>query len=320
MAYQSGVANSLPDFFDALQQFAAAEGWTVDIYSAANSWMALNNGSCYVQFRWDSVGTFAGFHSTGFVNNSTAPGNHTGDDGCGQLDSTAPYNSTVTSGRRAVLGTPGPYTGYHFFTDDTTQYIHCVLEVSPGVYNHLSFGTIDKIGTWTGGQYFGLQNGKNQPLSAYIPSNTGTSGANEMNSLRVDGLSNQTAGSVWSLFTGRTTTPGVDRAGNARVLNPGGWKGYNPWQAGFGMVRSSPVSGYVPLIPVPVWWRDSSDYYLLGFGPKVFTMNMANFAPQEEFTIGLNTYKVFPMVQKAESVDSSNTLSGYGGVAYLKVI
>jgi len=316
MAYQSGVANSLPDFFDALQQFAAAEGWTVDIFSTTNSWLALNNGSSYVQFRWDTAGTFAGFHSTGFTSTATAPGNHVGDDGCGTIDSSTPYNATITSGRRCNLDSAGPYTGYHFFSDNTTQYIHAVIERSPGSYRHLTFGMIDKVGTWTGGQYIGIQRGFNLPFSAFTPSNTGTTGANELNSIRTDGLPGQPAGNVWSLFSARTTNPGNDRAGNIRTLNPGGSFGYNPWAYGFGAVRSSPISGYVPLIPIPVWWRNGTEYSLLGFGPKIFLMNMANFAPQEEFTIGLNTYKVFPLTLKSESM---STGSGYGGFVYQKI-
>lgn len=152
MAYQTGTASSQEDLMNVLQTFAAANGWTVDIMSTTNDWMALNNGSVFVQFRWDNSTGIAMFQSTAFSGTGIAPGNHTGDDGCGFLDASAPYNSTVSSGRRITVGN-GPYTAYHFFTDGTTKYIHVVLEYSPGLYRHFSFGTINKVGTWTGGQY-----------------------------------------------------------------------------------------------------------------------------------------------------------------------
>ena len=72
------------------------------------------------------------------------------------LPTTANYSSTAVGPAeitRAQLwrNLTGPYTAYNFFTDGLG--VHVVLEVSSGVFTHLSFGKATKFGTWTGGEY-----------------------------------------------------------------------------------------------------------------------------------------------------------------------
>lgn len=315
-----------------LQTFAVAEGWTLNIYDAGDSWMALNNGSVYVQFRWDGSTGIAMFHSTAFDGTGVAPGNHTGDDGCATVDASAPYNATVSTGRRINVGN-GPYTAYHFFTDGTTKYIHVVLEYSPGLYRHFSFGTIDKIGDWTGGQYavctFWNQSSTN-------PSNTvsnqhsflwdglcGVSGISvrENGTIRVEGMPNQTGSMKWMMFGTATTSLGNDRAGNARITGLGGCRGANPYLTAFGPFRASLLTGFTPLIPIPIFWRDTSPapdlYMLLGYAPGVRHIQMANYTAGQEITLGSDTWMIFPMIRKQNI--SSGEESKNAGMAYLKV-
>lgn len=312
----------------ALQTFAAAEGWTIDIYSTTNDWLALNNGSVYVQFRWDSTGAIAMFHSRGFINTSTAPGNHTGDDGCGTVDASAPYNATISNGRRINVGN-GPYTAYHFFTDDTTKYIHVVLEYAPGLYRHFSFGTIDKIGTWTGGEYAvghkwvaAITNSTNSILWDGARGGGSAAEANECGSMHVEGMPNQSGGMQWLLFTNQISNLSNDRGGNARIAGPGGVRGQNPWLSSFGFFRANLLNGFLPLIPIPIWWRDTTpnpdQYMLLGFAPGAYMIQMANLTPGQEFTIGADTYQVFPGVRKQNLgvTDESRNM----GMAYRKIV
>ncbi|MCC6425652.1 MAG: hypothetical protein IT435_02405 [Phycisphaerales bacterium] len=332
MAYQTGTATSQEDLMGALNTFAVAQGWTSDIYSTTDDWLALNNGSVYVQFRWDNSSGIAMFHSTGFINTSTAPGNHTNDDGCGTVDASAPYNSTISTGRRITVGN-GPYTAYHFFTDGTTQYIHVALEYSPGLYRHFSFGTIDKIGTWTGGQYAVAHRYNSSSLGTVNSSDhsilwsgshggSTTAEANESGSLRVEGFSNQTGSMRWLLFTTQTASLGNDRGSNARISCPGGFIDNNPWLANYGLYRANLLNGFLPLIPIPIFWRDTTpapdQYMLLGFAPDVYHIQMANLAAGQEFTIGADTFKVFPIVRK-QNTSSSVEESKNAGVVYRKV-
>jgi hypothetical protein len=326
MAYQTGTASSIEDLMQQLHDFAVSNGWTSDVMSTTNDWMAINNGSVYVQFRWDNSDAFACFHSRGFINTSTAPGNHTGDDGCGLVDASAPYNASVSGGRRVYGIGNGPFTAYHFFTNGTTQYIHCVLEYTPGVFRHWSFGTIDKIGDWTGGEYcvaHGLVStslsGNNVLFSA--SSGTTAADANRCGSLHIEGMPNQSGGMQWMLFSTQSSAIGNDRAGNARITCPGSTLDYNPYLSAFGKMRANPLNGFLPIIPKPVFWRNTSptpsQYLLLGFVPGMYMIQMANFNPGDEFTIGVDTFKVFPLIGKQTSSGSGSSL--YCGVCYLKV-
>jgi hypothetical protein len=333
MAYQTGTATSQEDLMNILQTFAAANGWTVDIMSTTNDWMAMNNGSVYVQFRWDNSTGIAFFHSRGFINTSTAPGNHTDDDGCGTVDATAPYNATVSTGRRLNIGN-GPYTAYHFFTDGTTKYIHVALEYSPGQFRHFSVGSVNKIGNWIGGEYcvtsfIGsnahiINSSTHDFLWSGVASGSTTADANECGSMHVESFPNQTVGQgKWQLFSNQSASLGNDRQSTPRprIASPGGMFSHNPWLNSFGPFRASLLNGFLPLIPIPVWWKDLTpapdQLMLLGFVPDVHLMQMANLTPGQEFVIGADTFKVFPALKKS-SVGSGEE-SQNCGIVYRKV-
>src|SRR5690606_970646 len=123
---------------------------------------------------------------------------------------------------------------------------------------------------------------------------------NRSSSLHIEGMPNQSGNMKWMLFLNPATTNlGNDRAGNARIACPGAVLDYNPWLVSFGSMRASLLNGFLPLIPIPIWWRNTSptpaQYMLLGFAPDIYLIQMANFNPGDEFTIGADTYKVFPM-------------------------
>lgn len=62
-------------------------------------------------------------------------------------------DGTYRKGRVALLNKPsGPYTKYHLYSA-TGDAVGLVLEITAGVYTHLSFGDVNKFGTWTGGQF-----------------------------------------------------------------------------------------------------------------------------------------------------------------------
>lgn len=60
----------------------------------------------------------------------------------------------------------GPYTYYNLFSDGKSVFL--ALEVFPGVFTHLAFGTITKFGTWTGGEYVTGSHCENWRTSAPI--------------------------------------------------------------------------------------------------------------------------------------------------------
>lgn len=334
MAYQTGTASSLADYAQIVHDFAVAQGWTSNIYSSTNRWMAINNGTSFLQFRWDNANAIAMACSRAFVNTSTAPGNHTDDDNLLQLDASAPYDaaiavpSNVAFGRRQIRpGSNGPFTSYHLFSPGTTQYIHAILEASPGVFHHMSFGQINKVGTWTGGSY-GTTDGSEG--SAYPNGSGGVlfGGGAGVNgyatfSLHAEGLPDQDPSGKWMISQSSTVTTGSNPCGNDRAGNPRGiayggtnWNSLNSRLIG---LRASLLTGFVPLHPIPILRRHNigttdARYIVLGYAPDIYLVQMANLEVGQEFTIGSNTYKVFPARQKG-SAFSKNM-----GWAYRKVV
>jgi hypothetical protein len=340
MAYSTGSATSQADLMSQLATFAVAQGWTQDILSTTNRWLALNNGSVYVQFRWDLTNAIAVFQSLGFTGTGTAPGNQTGDSGVGAVDASAPYDAAITTQRRVQVGN-GPYVSHHFFTDGTTKYIHCVLEYSSGLYRHFGFGTIDKKGTWTGGEYaYGHRwavgaNSDNPRVGGTGTANSGqnvmfdslggagtSTDANEAGcTMHMEGITGQPAGSKWGMFLAQSTTLGNDTAGNARFRLSGGGRG-GVYLHDFGFFRASLLNGYVPLNPIPIWWINTTPSpqaaMLLGFVADIRMCNIGNINPAQEFTVGADTWKVFPMTRKKFLQDDTEE-SWNWGVAYRKV-
>jgi hypothetical protein len=62
-------------------------------------------------------------------------------------------DGTYRKSRYALLNRPsGPYTN-SFLYSATGDSVSLVLEITPGVFTHMSFGTVNKFGTWTGGEF-----------------------------------------------------------------------------------------------------------------------------------------------------------------------
>jgi len=336
MAYQTGTASNQEDLMQAFYDFAVDEGWTGNIFSAANDWCAINNGTEFFQFRWDNNNGIGIFHSTAFVNTSTAPGNHTGSSGLGSIDSSAPYNSTIpdvststfASACQQIRVNNTAITAYHFFTPASgQQYIHMAVERSPGTFEHLSVGTINKRGTWTGGGYSSGSRGTTGTSFSIETAAFGIGANNRgrtMFAMRAEGLPNQIAAGRWLSAAASTTSlslsDGDDLAGNERgaVFVCAAGQGLSGPFLG---MPADPMAGLVPLFPMELYYMDnpvSNDqrFILLGYIPGALTMNMRYYNPGQEFTVGGNTYMVFPPYQKG----SAGRGNGNRGIAYLKVV
>jgi len=331
MAYETGTASSPEDLFNILQTFAVAEGWTLDEYSTTNSWLAMNNGSVFVQFRWGSNGIAAMYQSLAFISSAVAPGNHTDDSGLGIVDASAPYDANVatsSTNTRALFLPSGSITSYHFFTDDTTQHIHCVIQTSPGVYYHWSMGTIDKRGDWTGGEYAtgdeDTDTGGAISLegSVWMANRATVTSSNTQFSMHIEGLPGQNASGKWMVGLATNVTVGDnagqnDRAGNPRMAGWGASYGAGLHPA-LSQARYSLLDGLLPLLPIEIWYKYTSSsnlhqMYLLGYAPDVYVCNIASHADASEVTIGSDVFMLFPARQKGIS-------HGNMGFAYKKVV
>lgn len=215
----------------------------------------------------------------------------------------------------------GPFPNLYLFSDASGNYVHVVLEIFAGVYRHMLFGNLIKFGTWTGGAYFAStfwsQNvGGSNPISTpgdgshCVPFDNGVSSSNRSWTVHYENGSDKWIynGTDGNVFGGVTR-----REGHASV------------RGGFGRmfknIQESLFSGLVPLGPVLVGASRASDSPVttrfIGQVPDFRMVNMTNLTSAQEFSIGSDTWKVFPMCAKNGVVGQNN--SGIAGFAYKKI-
>ena len=238
----------------------------------------------------------------------------------GGVNSTNPWESVDDSGVGAAdlsanryrglydLGA-GPFTSYHLFGSDSPAYIHVVVEKSPGVFRHVGFGELDKIGTWEGGEYcWGVK--FEDPTNLYdfidagpfdaLTASTTLGYHNHASGLHVEGLPNQPAGGKWGLSFANDGSTGNDRQDVPikRVMTLGCCRG-NTLGRAFSWMASNDANGFIPMTPNLVKYLDrtpagADEVYPLGWVPDMRIVNMTALLPKEERTIGGEVWKFFP--------------------------
>lgn len=317
--FETGTATNISDLFSRLATFATTAGWTND--HSASDRLFLTRSGVSVAFRWSTTSpTCAGvYQHTAFVNSSTDPGNHTNDSGQGAISGT---NATLLGGRHVQLVNSS--MAYWFFESDVSgaNYLHCVAEIAPLQYVHFGFGALQKLGTWTGGEYsYGQRvnvaiTSSTDPDASWLLDGLAT-GAGTLPFLGVvhaESLPNQTASGKWGVCWAGGLSAGNDRAGVAREFFQGGYRA-GPTQYLFNRFGGSAVSGLIPLCAIEVWYRNRSlaRWHPLGLMRDVRSINMQFWEGGQEVTVGSDTWLVFPINQK------SGSNGGWLGVGYKKV-
>lgn len=317
MTYATGTATDQDALFTAIKDFAVTTmSWTQDAFSTASNELEIHKGSVYVQMAWDEINDAAFYQSTGY--DGSGPGGEPGDSGNGDL--TSPYS---TARRINVIGT-GPFN-YYLFGNTSPDYIHGAIEIATGIYRHFSFGTLIKIGNYTGGEYCSalswdtadpadIRDFRHLPLWDMLH----ISDPLECATVHVEGMPNQSGSSIWGVnYTG--SSAGNDRDANPRVRLHGHLRDGFLMNA-VGWIRANPTNGFIPMFPIHIYYWDATpapdQYIFLGTVPNFRQINIANMEPKEEFTIGSETWKVFPWVKKANTGSGQETKNM--GFAYLK--
>ncbi len=145
MTFTTGVASGPDDFITQLCAFAVANAGFADQGTVTSS---SGSGSRTVR-RISKGGIWWSFAR--FTDSKGLAG-WMGYSGIGAGDTLANPRSDDKQARPMYFGTwdfTGPYVGHYFFTEGTC--VHAVVEIASGVYNHISFGSVTKFGTWSGG-------------------------------------------------------------------------------------------------------------------------------------------------------------------------
>ena len=315
MAYETGVSTSEEDLLAKIATFAAARGWTVNTGGTGgdgpSGQCSFNSDDIWVHVIAVGASDRLEFQpSTAYISSGTAYRAHTN-----TPDSSGSAN---TFGR--VEAIPGPHTAYYLFGNDTSpRYIHCVIEVSSGVYSHFHFGTVEKFGTYTGGGYCtsliwsGTANSSRPPFAS-----AGVSGGPAMTSVHAQ----------WF------RTDGVLGA-----ASPNWTREFGPMQNATTTNYRSPekqlwVGGIMPItqrtILAPIFLRKNLTVSApgrnvnLGRVQDVRLVSMEFHSGGDELIIGSDTWKIFPARAKSvAAVGTSMTLftttdSGYHGLAFRK--
>lgn len=330
MANITEAVTSINDLMVKLDAYLVLQGWTSDqIDTGAGKWAIHKTGigdDVYVQARWATASpTVIGlYQSTGFINTSTDPGNHTGDSGNGVISGT---NATIATGRHVNVGTPIRYWAYV-----DTDYVHVVVErqsAGERQFVHFGFGVLSKIGSWTGGSYcygwlYDTATGAGNRLSCTVlldglaATDATSNMQNYVATVRLSGFRNQLA-SQWAVIQGANSTLGTDRAANARNRVVGGFRG-GPIARAFGRLQTQNQKGLMPGYPVMVWYWNTTNNHVepMGFQKDVRGVNMQFYSPADEITVGSDTWVVFPSHIKYPGSGLAAGSSGYQGIIYRK--
>lgn len=331
MAYQTGTATGANDLLDKLRLFAIAQGWTANRWVAAGSGqeLCLSKGSAYFNFRSYQNETVLVNGTSSTLRYGINMNGSDGYDGGSAWDRQPgyPLRTSSSGGDQGHAYMPfvisqGPFVAYHFFAPDSKT-IYLELEITTGTFLRLGFGTLDLFnsGTPGGGRFFYSTGGQGGVTDAVSTSSwLGTDIDN--GSYALEEVPFRAAD-----YTTTNTNPGSfvraafdsfdNWCGSARVAA-------NSYMAqacqGGGVhdrlirdLSPNPMNGIGILTPNIVSVNRANEYlHPIGVVPGIRYMDMTNYLPGDEFTIGADTWKVFPWYNKGGR-------SYQRGIAYKKV-
>ena len=334
MAYETGTSSSVIDLLDKFRLFAIAQGWTVNRWVTAGSGreLCIQKGSAYFNFRaWSNEAMLVNGTSTASKYGITMNGSD------GYASGNAwdrqpgyPVRLSSTGGDQyhvmfPLVTTTGPFPAYHFFAPDSKT-LYAEVEVTTGTFQRWGCGSLDLFNPAaqgggrfiysTASQHVTNGTGSTDWLSAdadhssyaceLVPfrsadfaTDNGTSGRSSASIVRAAFSSfDNWAGSGRTV--GYTGLPYACQGGGChdKVL-----RDYSP----------NPLNGIGLLLPNIVSLNIGNEFLSpIGVIPGMRYMDMTNYLPGDEFTIGSDTWKVFPWYTKGGL--------GYNrGIAYLKV-
>lgn len=311
MAYETGTATGAMDLIDKIEAFASDNGWTIDRYDDAGTGkrLSLHLGANYFSLRaWNAetpAANVGGGPARSGLSLVGATGFSSGADW---------YNQAGTAVVSSVYQAAGIYVGgalpsYHLFS--VNDAIYCVIEYAAGRFGVFGFGGVDKIGTYTGGQFYFAPYTSSL---AYGDANTA-----------IFGFTGAVGGSFdipcafvrcdLLTFTGwrssQTTAITGPTCGDATQL-------YYP------LMEATPntMNGLSTILPMSVTVNrdasnnDATPYSIIGYLPGLFLTNIKSMNVKSEQTFGTSEhYRVFSFFYKTDAAAFTNLLNT-GGAGY----
>lgn len=337
MAYETGTSSNVNDLLDKFRLFAVSQGWSVNrwVTAGAGRELCIQKGSAFYNFRsWNNESML--------VNGSTVAGKYgitmNGSDGYSaagvHVQPGYPVRNSSSGGNQCVtlfplVTTTGPFPAYHFFAPDNKT-LYAEVEVTTGVFQRWGCGSLDLFNPAApgGGRFIYSMAGQHidagtSASTAFLNNDadgghtcemvpfraadiatsnttTGTSARRSASMVRVQfGSFDNWAGSGRSV----STTDGLNMACQGGGVHDKILREFSP----------NPLNGIGLLLPNIVSLNIGDEFLSpIGVVPGIRFMDMSNYLPGDEFTIGSDVWKVFPWYSKGGI--------GYNrGIAYLKV-
>ena len=379
MAYVTGASADINTLLTAIKNFAVANGWTAnatDTFTLTFASYGWNGGAAHADTMSmvSSVGSSDAYRNQSetslvanrvvltkngvswqlfAVNKKLLKNGVSGTYACleawacdGFAAGTAA--NLQTNNRKFVMVGPMATSlyGYHLFANG--DFVHVVIEETPGRFRHLSFGFINKYGAFAGGQYLTagcpIEASTTTPYAFNTGSHMVPFGSNAQGTSRAALASNGYPGTYvradidgwtvgWRLLSiGYWDTANLDVMGCGTYGNTvNGRAGYVSYSTQVSMhtlahdlaYHCSPQSynGLAPMLPCYVGVNRTpyvGSWTLLGEFPDVRFLNIANFNPGDELTLGTDVWKIFPLWNKAYTLGAEPISYDYG-LAYRKV-
>jgi len=338
MAYETGASTGPNDLLDKFRLFAIAQGWTV------NRWATVGSGRelCIAK---GSGANAAFFNFRSYVNETVRVNGSNSNNQYGiLLNGSDAYDAGLAWDRQpgfpsrqtdlpannqAHAWTPfvinfGPFPAYHFFApDDKTLY--CELEITTGTFLRFGCGSLDLFSSSAPGRgrFFYGTGGRHPSASTSAQSWLGSDSDNASYAMEevpfrsADYTSNDVSGACGSYL--RVAHDSFDNwafssrnfstTNTASICQGGGVHDRIVRELG-----PSALNGIGVLLPNVVALNRNNEYLNpVGVVPGMRYMEMNNYQPGDEFTIGSDVWKVFPWYQKGGR-------SGQRGIAMLKVV
>lgn len=353
MSYEEGTATGVNDLLVKWFDFLQANGWTADVDWATSS-QSPEFGIIQRKVNLSPEDETTVNLQAGFARAIPLSGDEmmniipmrdyvsgNPQDAVEVATSTNDYDNNANHIRSNFPTTP--FENYFFFESDF--YAHAVVEYATGFFRHFGMGSINKIGKWFGGDYYYgsfwsqannvIENAVSSSHTMMLDSQTATSASGSvMYGKQIDGspfpdlAGRQSPESAWhAANSSGDSGTGVGTDADAR--DRGGLLTHNP-RGGihypFLWLGRSPFNGYRPLNPFTVYTNyvaSSPDNIIpLGNLPDIRSMSMMDdLLPGDEFVVGADTWKVFPIAHRRPVKVLDDTEQSYSfGVAYKKVL
>lgn len=338
MAYETDTATGPDNLLDKLRIWLAANGWSVNSWATDNttyeSWTGLigtgkrlhvqktagDSTVMYFNLRSTVRGIPFEDHSssqtpisgkyhaevTGLaINGSTGySGSNTWDKQPGYMQSTGgSWGAAITELSTTAI------PAYYFYQDGDTVVV-CV-EYESGKYQWISFGLLEKQGSYTGGQFVAASlNGHWPSYQLLFDGIDKTSFFCRAYSMRGDGAVYFNADSLaaWRSNGYMGSKSGDDYAEEIEFpgvipnhSNPS-YQYYNTINSFFISRAPNHYNALAPMVPIYVLGkRTNGNYSLLGWPKSIRMLNCLYYDAAEEYTLGSDVWMVFPGHSKSDA-------------------